>query len=63
MRKVKLGIVYALVLGLVLSLTACGGNNNLKGQAKSETKDLMLDRNKDAIYCWGDEIVAYDGYD
>lgn len=63
MRKVKLGIVYVLVLGLVLSLTACGGNGELKGQGKSETKDLMQDRNKDAIYCWNDEIVAYDGYD
>lgn len=63
MRKARVGIVFVLVLGLVLSLTACGGNGDLKGQAKSETKDLMGNRNQDAIYCFTDEILAYDGYD
>ena len=63
MRKARWGIIYVLVFGLVLSLVACGGNSGLKGQGKSETKDLMQDRNKGTIYCWTDEIVAYDGYE
>lgn len=57
MRKVKYTVATVLILSLVLSLTACNGNR------KSETKDLMADRNKDVIHCFTDDIVGNDAYD
>ena len=64
MRKMRTIIVLGLVFCLSLSLTACNTQNlPLKGQTKSETKDLMADRNKDAIYCFTDDIVGDDSYD
>ena len=64
MRKMKSIIVLGLVFCLSISLVACNTQNGpLKGQGKSETKDLMVNRNKDVIYCFTDEIVGYDGYD
>ena len=64
MRKMKSIIVLGLVFCLSLSLVACNTQNlPLKGQTKSETKDLMADRNKDEIYCFANDIVGDDAYD
>lgn len=64
MKRAKRKIALAMVVVLALSLVACNGNRDLslKGQSKSETRDLMKDR-VDAEYCWKDTVITEDGYD
>lgn len=61
MRKKNRMIIIILMLCVGLSFTACNGT--LKGQTKSQTKDLMADRNRDEIYCFANDIVGDDAYD
>ena len=64
--KKKIRQVMALVLTLVcaVSFTACNGGVSelpLEGTIDSATKEL--ERNNEVIFCFGDSVVAYDGYD
>ena len=63
MKKAKTILILGMVFCLSLSLGACNTQNSpLKEQAKSQTKDLMKDRNKDAIHCFDDTVMGVEGY-